>query len=463
MKRSAVGGLVLGMALGLAAVSGATGAPSIAQTSRDDITTAYILQQFQSDLYEGQSAVAHQRLTELLTRSPDDNNAKFALGVTEFLEAVEHLGQGLHRYGLRSRYDQGMLGGLTGLPFLRLPVPPNDHPDKATYEALRTVLAEFVVELETADATLSSVTSKNVDLPLNLGLIRLDLDGNGGDPGDQPFWRIFSAVTGDARIDEKAAQQLLVDFDGSDVLWLRAYCNLLMAMGDVVLGYDWHETFDATFQGVFPSAGLPLSGISGEEAIRLRIDELRGKSPDLPAYDNNDPRYQEYWALKHRLDYMGIADLVAFVHLTRWPVVERARTQQALEHLQAMVKFSRASWARIVAETDDNHEWIPSANQHGVLPSMQITAERIAGWKKLLDEFDSILAGKTLIPHWRFDKGMNLRRFLLEPETFDLVLLIQGSAALPYLQDGAKSDPATWGNIMQLFRGDFLRYFLWIN
>jgi hypothetical protein len=58
---------------------------------------------------------------------------------------------------------------------------------------------------------------------------------------------------------------------------------------------------------------------------------------------------------------------------------------------------------------------------------------------------------------------MNLRRLFLEPTTFDLVLLIQGSAALPYLEDGELTESDTWRRIMQVFGGDFFRYAVWFN
>jgi len=78
-------------------------------------------------------------------------------------------------------------------------------------------------------------------------------------------------------------------------------------------------------------------------------------------------------------------------------------------------------------------------------------------------KFEAILQGKKLIPHWRFDEGINMRRFFLEPSTFDIVLLIQGSAALPYLEEGDLTTGETWAQITQLFGGDFFRYFIWFN
>ncbi len=68
------------------------------------------------------------------------------------------------------------------------------------------------------------------------------------------------------------------------------------------------------------------------------------------------------------------------------------------------------------------------------------------GWQEFLGEAERILAGKKLLPFWRGDakRGINLRRVFTEPRTLDLVLWIQGTAALPYLEAGEISTPEVW-------------------
>ena len=126
-----------------------------------------------------------------------------------------------------------------------------------------------------------------------------------------------------------------------------------------------------------------------------------------------------------------MADMIAFIHLNHWPVVEPERLRRVLGHLEAMVSLSRENWRRITAETDDRNEWIPNPKQSGVLPRMQVTQDQADGWQRFLEEFDALLQGRKLIPHWRFQQGVNLRRFFLEPTTFDLVLLIQSWGFCP--------------------------------
>ena len=76
---------------------------------------------------------------------------------------------------------------------------------------------------------------------------------------------------------------------------------------------------------------------------------------------------------------------------------------------------------------------------------------------------DAILNGKKLIPHWRLAKGINFRRALTEPTIFDPILWAQGSAALPYLEDGPISDAEAWNRITSMLEGNFLGYAMWFN
>jgi hypothetical protein len=388
-----------------------------------------LVETVQTSLNAGETAAAAAAAEERLKTEPGDDEARFALGAIQFLQAIERMGQAFYRYGLN---NGERTAALSGLPFLRLPVPSNPSPEPIDYEKLRGVLAALVDDLAKAEATLASVESTNIDLPINLGLVRIDLDGDGNGSEEEALSRILERIA-QGSFDAAAAGPMLVDFDASDVPWLRAYCHLLSAIAEFPLAYDWREAFEATFHGVFPSAGLPI-----------------GKLERLPTSDEMG------W-------FAPAADLIAFIHLLHWPVAEPARLQSVLAHLEAMPPLSRENWRRIDAETDNRKEWLPNPRQTGVLPSSVVTQEAIDGWLMLLDEYEAVLQGKKLLPHWRFGKGINLRRLFLEPTTFDLVLLIQGTAAIPYLEDGEMTSGDTWRRIGELLGGDFFGYALWFN
>ena len=416
-----------------------------------------VAEKVQAHLYAGQSADAASVARSRLAEAPDDDQARFALGAVQFLQAVERLGQSLHRYGLRSAQNQSEIG-LLALPILRIPVPENPNPDELTYEAFRGVLDAFVIDLQTAEATLGKIKDQPIDLPLNIGLIRLDLNGDGKGSDDEALWLIFREVAHAGWLDEEAAEKLLSDFDGSDAPWLQAYCHLLMAIAEFPLAHDWQEAFEISFQGLFhmPSSPYRKIGQTNAEDIASMAKNFRGTELTAEVFER-------FVRAKERSRYVGIADLFAFIHLNHWPVVEPERMANVLGHLEAMVRLGQENWKRILAETDNRVEWIPNPSQTGVLPRMPVTQQQIDGWKNFLDEFEAILQGKKLIPHWRFNEGINMRRFFLEPKTFDIVLLIQGSAALPYLEKGELSTRRTWLQITRLFGGNFFRYVIWFN
>ncbi|MGI9522954.1 MAG: hypothetical protein ACR2PG_15050 [Hyphomicrobiaceae bacterium] len=180
----------LGWLLFLAFISFVASSPAFASST--------LVREVQTKLYAGQTAEAASNARSRLNEAPGDDNARFYLGAIQFLQPVEQLGQGLHRYGLQSTYEDEHVyhrAVLTGLPILRLPVPENPKPDELTYEAFRGILITFAGNLKTAEATLGEAKSRNVHLPLNIGHIRLDLDGDGTGAKDEALWRIFAVLT----------------------------------------------------------------------------------------------------------------------------------------------------------------------------------------------------------------------------------------------------------------------------
>lgn len=462
-------------------------------------------QDFAAELYEGHTAEAVVLAEAQLAVRSDNQQVAFALGSAQFLKAVENLGQGLYRYGLRSDLDASFYG-ISGLPFLRLPVPENPQPDQVTYDGLRNVLNRFVDDLAVAEATLADIGPEEFDLPLDLARIRLDFDGDGKGSEQEGLLYSFAAVS---RI--TANTGFLFDFDQSDAPWLHGYCHLLSAMAHFPLAHDWETAFNETFHSLFPKSDLPSSYLERElinvrAALEVLIDQY-GEPPRRPprlklppgwpkrgeykshsewqkkigeweesdagqlylpsekykAYEQALARWEEYILLKSYLSYGSIADLIVFIHLFNWPVVEPERMAAVRVHLLRMVELSRENWRRIQAETDNKNEWIPSPKQT-VIFRMRVDDNTVAAWHAFLDEFEAILEGRRLIKHWRYaSKGVNLRRMFEEPRTFDPVLIAQGSAVIPYLEEGDLVTRGTAETMFDLFKGGFFAYFIWFN
>jgi hypothetical protein len=380
-----------------------------------------------------------KELAAYIKAQPRDDLVRFQLGTVQFLRAVEKLSGSFYRYGLLSDLRA---------PFLRLPVPRNANPETVTYEKARAILSEFVEDLAVAEATLSQVRRDDVKLTVPFGMIRLDLNGDGQATEKETLWRVYARlsplVTDQANAEqqnpdeiEKQAKQFVIAFDAGDVHWLRGYCHLLMAVGEFWLAHDGRELFARTAHLFFPKAEVPY------EFLKHNAGRAAGEEGELPTWQ--------------------IIDAVAAIHLIRLEPSEPERLKRAREHLKAMIDQSRQSWKRITAETDNDHEWIPNPQQETVI-GVKVTEEMIEDWQQILDELDQILDGKKLLPFWRDrELGINLRRVFEEPRTFDLVLWVQGTAALPYLEKGTISQPETWQELQQSFGAQFVGFAIWFN
>lgn len=374
-------------------------------------------------LSAGKLAEAESSLAKILAEHPDDAEARYGLGATRFLRAVERMSQSFYRYGL---HNEGF-----SAPF---PIPVNPKPEPIRYADLRNIVQAMVDDLAKAESTLAPLGDGEVKLPLHLGRIRMDLNGDGTAGEDERLWKVFVQIagTGDFATPEQAGA-LVVAFDRADVAWIRGYSHLLMALAEAYLAHDGEELFNVSARLFFPKAITP--------------------SPMIMAW--LDPT--DFWD--------QILDIIAMIHAIHLPVKEPARMQAALKHLEAMIALSRETWKRIVAEKDDDREWIPNPHQASSIPGGAVNGNMVEGWMTFLDEADALLQGKKLVPFWRKreKRGVNLRRVFTDARTFDLVYWVQGTAALPYLEDGEKTRPETWQRLQQLFGGRFIGFAFWFN
>lgn len=414
----------------LAAVT-ALGVSPDSATGQSDAPAPPMVEQY---LSSGKLADGQRDLEARLDADPGDDQARFSLGVVRFLRGVENLSGALSRYGLSHRAGQSM-----GLPILRLPVPANADPDEIDYDAFRGIIQQWVEDLAATEQTLAEIKGDDVKLPLRFGNIRLDLNGDGEATDEEALWRIYAAlnpgvVRGTDEEFRQQAESFIIAFDTADVYWLRGYCHLLAAVGKVYLAHDSEELFKRTAHLFFPRVDSPYPFLSQKA-------ETNGFDVDM------------------------ILDAIAMVHLIRLPVKDANKLTAALEDLEAVVALSRASWDSILAEEDDDREWIPSPTQAGVIPNVEVTQAMVDGWQEFLDEFEDLLAGKRLMPFWRGEEnlGVNLRRVFTEPTTLDLILWVQGSAAAPYLEQGPLVDEDLWWRLNDVFRGQFIGFAIWFN
>jgi hypothetical protein len=313
-------------------------------------------------LIQGKFKDGEVAMNAKLQKNPNDDNARFGLGVLQLMGGTERLMQSLYRYGLQQN-------GITQFfPILRLPVPNNPQPQPVTYADARNIVQNLLNDLTTVKNTLEPIKDNKVKLPLRIGLTRMDFNANGKLEPNESFWKTLSLLTG-IQATEKAAQNFAIAFDAGDVVWLRGYSNLLSSITQVVLAHDESKLFDSAAHLVFAKPQTPYPFLAGTGAFN---------------WGNID-----------------ISDIVAFIHLINFPVVEPQRLTAALQHLQAVTALSRQSWKLILAETDNDREWLPNPRQKGVIPNARVTQPMIDSWLSFMNETDVLLAGKKLVPFWR--------------------------------------------------------------
>jgi hypothetical protein len=302
----------------------------------------------------------------------------------------------------------------------------------ATASALAEVLDQFYMDMQKANYSLNKVSRGGFNVPLDLANIRLDINNNMQHEESESFRQIYLSYNRRASTQFKKGESFIVNFDTGDAAWLQGYTHLLMAITDTLLAHDGSKVFEYTAHLFFPN-------------VETQMGEL------LRSHLNSGM-------------YMTWVDLFIGVHVMNMEVTDPARLKRAHFHLLKTIDTSRKMWKLIETETDNLNEWIPNPNQESV-NGVRISEEMITGWMDFLSEFEAILRGDKLIPHWRFkgDKGVNLKKVMFEPRPLDLFLWIQGSAAIPYLESGNLSSSQDWRRITRVFGGNFIGFAIWVN
>lgn len=220
-----------------------------------------------------------------------------------------------------------------------------------------------------------------------------------------------------------------IRFDTADAEWLAAYVHLISGTSELVLSLD------------------PTSAIRTVYEARVKMEAMGAIGAVDPLFGTDD-----------------MIDQIAAVLVTIDGKPDAARTRKALEHFRGMIAHNRKFWPEMMAETDNDHEWLPNPQQTSPF-GVAITPEIAKGWQEVLAELDDMLEGRALIPFWRTPPGdpnattgvgINLRKLLTDPGDMNVALLIQGAAIAPYLECGKMVTMAAWDRFGMLTRGDGL-------
>jgi len=384
----------------------------------------------------GDASLEHTELTltAFLNESPDNDDARLALGVTRFLRAGETAIQTLHIHGgfnlpLQASMVTGM--GDQGLsPLLNFDPQPIDYP------LFRAHIQTFIDNIAEAEATLAEIDDPHVKLRLPIGLVHFDMNNSGTRAPDEQLWRVFTNIQQRFRPTQAGADNYAIALDRGDVAWLRGYCHLVMAVGEFFLAHDSRDLFERAGHVFFAQNESPHEQLKGFRKVF--------QAPGGP----------------------DVADLIAVVHLLNFDVAEPARAETARQHLLQTLALGHEMWSHYDAETDDDMEWIPNPRQTSTaLPNVSFDEDQRAVWLRALTEGTDLLEGRRVARFWRGnnERGVNIKRVFTEPRHFDLILWIQGSAATPYLEEGDFTSDQLWHDLQTAFDQGAFRYMFWLN
>ncbi|HEV7345807.1 MAG TPA: hypothetical protein VGN60_09290 [Devosia sp.] len=386
---------------------------------------------------------------EAIALCPEHADACFAAGLTDLIGGVEALSQAFYRHG-GTAPGTPAAAMLLGIDSGTTAMPLNPDPEPLSYEQLRTILGDFVTAMDAAKGYFEQGDGSEFVIAIEPLRVRIDLDGNGVAEAEETLAAVVGAVGEFANIPspdappvsdktrskraEAAAPDLSIGFDNADSIWFAGYTQVVAAPVDLLLAHDFSEFFDAYLHRVFPVAGLLMQNYS--RGSRLMMD------PESDAF---------------------IADIIAAIHTIDFPVTDAERLAGVLERLKAITALSRQNWELILAESDDDRELVPSPRQTSLLPETPVTEQTVAAWLATLDTMDQIFAGELLVPHWRFEQGFDLSAYFATASETDLVMLIAGQGALPYLRPGPIADARSFAEANEAFGTDWLRYAFWFN
>ncbi len=370
-------------------------------------------------------------LTELVEASPNDDRARLALGILTIVKTGEDSAHWLYRYGAGNPTRNA---SVFVFPMFAA-IPGNPEPETLRYEDIDAFFQTWMADLVEAERILSKIKDGNVKLEIDLARLRLDLNGNGIASDNEMAGVAFSILFNGGRRNAEDVPSFVVAADRADVEWLRAYCQVFLGIGEIHLAHDQRDLFERVGHVVFPSTETPHA-------------YLRGRSVFDPTMTGLD-----------------VTDLIALIHLIRFPIDEPERMIRAKEHFLRAIGHSRAMWTHALVESDNDREWLPNPNQDAAMDGMHIDETRIKLWHDLLADTEAALTGKKLVRFWRGDgtMGINLKRVFEEPGTFDLLLWIQGTAAKDYLEEGELTRDFLWRDFEDAFGDRPFRYIFYVN
>jgi len=321
-------------------------------------------------------------------------------------------------------------GELAIMPGMRNRLPPNPDAsfDPAFFE---DAMSGALPHLGNAAQNLKPAIKGDFAVEIRLQDFWFDINANGTREVWEGLLDLMDELNAQRRMGEFSG---VIRFDSADADWLMAYVHVVAGMAELSLSLDPTPAIRTVWEG---RAAL----------------EKAGNLASTPFFDEDT-----------------FLETTVAILLTLRGEPDRSRTRAALAHFRSMIAHNRSFWEKVERETDNDREWLPNAQQTAAF-GVELGPETIEAWKDVLSEIDAILAGESLVPYWRVTRrtaaitgvGLNIEKLFRDPGDMDVILWLQGTAAVPYLEEGALADMAAWQQFIQMTSGDGLLFAIWIN
>ena len=354
---------------------------------------------------------------------PGSAEYHFLIGGYEALAGVEHILQ--VRYANYSGELPLVPGGQSPLGY---------NPDAKFDPAfLENALSGALTHWQRAQDSLDKAVGKDFAINVNIGELWFDINKNGKRDAGEDLVRQLSEIP---QFRNTESSNKTVRFDTADADWLAAYVHVLSGSAEMILSTD------------------PTPAIKTITEGRALLQE-KGAIKSTPfVNDGGDPTLETF---------------AVFITALRG-TPDKVRTNAALSHFKAMIAHNKSFWRLVMAETDDENEWLPNPKQTAAF-GPNVSLEMAEGWQDVLGDISDILEGKTLLPYWRVtsregsdrDIGINVEKLMQDPSDFDIILMIQGTAIAPYLEEGEIAEMRSWRRFSRMTSGNSSIMALWFN
>ncbi len=363
-----------------------------------------------------------------LIAHPRDDQARFALAVLLYFRTNERVGQAFYRHG----GDSVTLSRLLNLDLLE--IPQNAKPESIDYVKFREYLQSTRTSLEEIIRTTGEISSKELRLPIDMSRIGLDFNQNGQVEENERY--STQGVIALRLKQERAADRdaVLGYLDRIDLLQIRSSCCLTLAAINCALAYDFESMWILVAHRGFAGAARSHDFVNEEVEERIKTNGSQ---------------------LTARL----FGDLTIALHQMRFKLIDGTLLTQAHEQLLLATNAQQERWQLLQSwsAAEENQTLGPATLASSYLTHRFFPSEFTEERRMAMEQMEQILRGRMLLRFWRGkneERGVNVRRFFLEPPSeFDFIMIAHGAALTPYLELGDCSEHDIWQIAKEVARG----------